>query len=136
MCGIVGYTGNKPAEKVLLDGLKRLEYRGYDSAGFSLAGDHKLLTVKAVGKVKNLEDEAQKYGELKQTCGIAHTRWATHGVPSVRNAHPHLDNSGKFALIHNGIIENYAELKDKLLAKGCKFVSETDSEVLVNLISE
>ena len=136
MCGIVGYTGNKPAEKVLLDGLKRLEYRGYDSAGFSLAGDHKLLTVKAVGKVKNLEDEAQKYGELKQTCGIAHTRWATHGVPSVRNAHPHLDNSGKFALIHNGIVENYAELKDKLLAKGCKFVSETDSEVLVNLISE
>ena len=136
MCGIVGYTGNKPAEKVLLDGLKRLEYRGYDSAGFSLAGDHKLLTVKAVGKVKNLEIEAQKYGEMKQTCGIAHTRWATHGVPSVRNAHPHLDNSGKFALIHNGIIENYAELKDKLLAKGCKFVSETDSEVLVNLISE
>ena len=135
MCGIVGYTGNKPAEKILLDGLKRLEYRGYDSAGLSLGG-RELLTIKAVGKVRNLEQEARKYGELKQTIGIAHTRWATHGAPSVRNAHPHVDNSGKFAIVHNGIIENYAELKQKLVEKGYTFSSDTDTEVVANLIAE
>ncbi len=135
MCGIVGYTGNKPAVKILLDGLKRLEYRGYDSAGFSLGGE-KLLTVKAVGKVRNLEQETLKYGELSATTGIAHTRWATHGIPSVKNAHPHVDNSGRFAVVHNGIIENYAELKQKLIAQGYTFSSDTDTEVVANLIAE
>lgn len=135
MCGIVGYTGNKPAVKILLDGLKRLEYRGYDSAGFTLGGES-LKTIKAVGKVRNLEQEALACGELTSTTGIAHTRWATHGVPSVRNAHPHVDNSGKIAVVHNGIIENYAELKQKLIAEGYTFASDTDTEVVANLISE
>ena len=135
MCGIVGYTGNKPAVKILLDGLKRLEYRGYDSAGFTLGGES-LKTIKAVGKVRNLEQEALACGELTWTSGIAHTRWATHGVPSVRNAHPHVDNSGKIAVVHNGIIENYAELKQKLIAEGYTFASDTDTEVVANLISE
>lgn len=135
MCGIVGYTGNKPAVKILLDGLKRLEYRGYDSAGFTLGGES-LKTIKAVGKVRNLEQEALACGELTSTTGIAHTRWATHGVPSVRNAHPHVDNSGKIAVVHNGIIENYAELKQKLIAEGYTFTSDTDTEVVANLISE
>jgi len=135
MCGIVGYTGNKPAVKILLDGLKRLEYRGYDSAGLTLGGKE-LKTVKAVGKVRNLEQETLACGELTSTTGIAHTRWATHGIPSVRNAHPHVDNSGKIAVVHNGIIENYAELKQKLIAEGYTFASDTDTEVVANLISE
>ena len=135
MCGIVGFTGNRPAAQILIDGLKRLEYRGYDSAGISLAGN-KLITVKAVGKVKNLEAAVNELGPLPNTTGIAHTRWATHGAPSVKNAHPHVDSSGRFAVVHNGIIENYAELKQKLEQQGHKFVSDTDSEVIPNLIAE
>ena len=94
MCGIVGFTGNRPAAQILIDGLKRLEYRGYDSAGITLAGN-KLITVKAVGKVRNLEVAVNELGSLPNSTGIAHTRWATHGAPSVKNAHPHVDSSGR-----------------------------------------
>ncbi len=135
MCGIVGFTGSRPAAQILIDGLKRLEYRGYDSAGITLSGKD-LITVKAVGKVKNLEAAVNEHGPLPNTTGIAHTRWATHGAPSVKNAHPHVDSSGRFAVVHNGIIENYAELKQKLELQGHKFVSDTDSEVIPNLIAE
>ncbi len=136
MCGIVGYVGDKPAARVLLDGLKRLEYRGYDSAGMTLGGTA-LHTLKAVGKVKNLEQKLADAGqEFVNTIGIAHTRWATHGMPSEKNAHPHLDNTHRFAVVHNGIIENYMELRRRLEAKGHIFESETDSEVLPHLIAE
>lgn len=134
MCGIVGYIGkNKNAQQVLLDGLHRLEYRGYDSAGLCVLSGKKCKTFRAVGKVSALET---KIGEkdLAAKMGIAHTRWATHGKPSVVNAHPH--SSGKIHLVHNGIIENYAQLKDALIAKGHVFSSETDSEVVAHLIDE
>ncbi len=135
MCGIVGYTGNKNASEILINGLKRLEYRGYDSAGVTLAGKI-LTTVKAVGKVRNLEEKLKSLGAGRtETCGIAHTRWATHGAPSELNAHPHTDNRNEFAVVHNGIIENYVELRKKLESEGCHFVSETDSEVLPHLIA-
>ena len=135
MCGIVGYTGGKSAAGILIDGLKRLEYRGYDSAGLTLAGDG-LVTVKAVGKVRNLETALKERNIPSYTTGIAHTRWATHGAPSVKNAHPHLDGTGRFAVVHNGIIDNYVELKQKLEAQGHVFVSDTDSEVIPHLIAE
>ncbi len=134
MCGIVGYIGkNNRAGEVLLDGLKRLEYRGYDSAGMCLMDKQKEQTYKAIGKVSALE---KKIGKCctQMNMGIAHTRWATHGKPSVKNAHPH--KSGKIHLVHNGIIENYQELKDELSKKGHKFYSETDSEVVAHLIDE
>ena len=140
MCGIVGYVGNRSIVKTLLDGLKRLEYRGYDSAGLALLEEDKIQVVKTIGKVKNLENRIlNEYGDIEiagPTAGIAHTRWATHGAPSERNAHPHLDSSGRFAIVHNGIIENYLELKSHLQGKGRVFVSETDSEVLAHLIAE
>ena len=134
MCGIVGYIGNRKAYPVLIKGLKRLEYRGYDSAGVALISDNKDLNVyKAKGKVSELEAfAAQK--DISGTIGIAHTRWATHGEPCSVNAHPHYSSSEKLALIHNGIIENYAVLKEKLQAKGYVFKSSTDTEVLVQLI--
>jgi len=135
MCGIVGYTGSKPAVKILIDGLKRLEYRGYDSAGLTLAGKN-LVTIKAVGKVRNLEEKTKEAGSLTATTGIAHTRWATHGAPSEKNAHPHLSDDGRIAVVHNGIIENYASLKQKLIAQGHVFKSDTDSEVIPHLIAE
>ncbi len=138
MCGIVGYTGPRSTARVLLDGLKRLEYRGYDSAGAAVLTPERVEVVKALGKVRNLEAAARKKSEFMAAtgAGIAHTRWATHGAPSVINAHPHLDNSGTFAVVHNGIIENFRELRSHLTSRGCKFVSETDSEAIAHLISE
>ena len=134
MCGIVGYIGNKKANKVLINGLLKLEYRGYDSAGIAVLENNNIVCMKNVGRVSGLQ---QKKGinDLNSTMGIAHTRWATHGKPSEINAHPHLDCTGKFAVVHNGIIENYNELKTKLMDNGYTFVSQTDTEVIPNLIS-
>ena len=134
MCGIVGYIGNKEAFPILIKGLRRLEYRGYDSAGVALINkDAELNVFKTKGKVDNLVEFCSDKN-VSGTIGIAHTRWATHGEPSSVNAHPHYSQSRNLAIIHNGIIENYAELKAKLKAKGVKFVSDTDTEVLVQLI--
>ncbi len=134
MCGIVGYLGNEQAYPVLVKGLKRLEYRGYDSAGVAMIGDNGDLNVyKAKGKVSDLEHYCEDKN-VSGTIGIAHTRWATHGAPSQVNAHPHYSQSKNLALIHNGIIENYAELKKQLMDKGMTFKSDTDTEVLVQLI--
>lgn len=130
MCGIVAYTGKKEATSILIDGLRSLEYRGYDSAGIFLAGKGAL---KAVGPVNNLASKLTS--AYSSTAGISHTRWATHGVPSEVNAHPHTDESGKVWIVHNGIIENYKELKGMLEALGYKFASETDSEVVAHLIA-
>ncbi|KKT87667.1 MAG: glucosamine/fructose-6-phosphate aminotransferase, isomerizing, glucosamine-fructose-6-phosphate aminotransferase (isomerizing) [Parcubacteria group bacterium GW2011_GWC1_45_14] len=134
MCGIVGYVGRKKAVPVLIEGLKQLEYRGYDSAGISVVGNG-IETVKATGKVAVLENKLGG-NDFGAAVGIAHTRWATHGKPSDRNSHPHRDCSGKISLVHNGIIENYRELKELLVAKGHKFSSDTDSEVVAHLIEE
>ena len=135
MCGIVGYIGYRQAYPILIEGLKRLEYRGYDSAGVALvSGVHQLNVYKSVGKVADLERVAEKQ-DVSGCAGIAHTRWATHGEPSTVNAHPHCSSDGRLALVHNGIIENYAALKDKLIDKGYAFKSNTDTEVLVQLIS-
>ena len=140
MCGIVGYTGKRGCVTTLLDGLKRLEYRGYDSAGLAVLETERLKVVKSVGKVKNLEASATEIWSDPEACkgltGIAHTRWATHGAPTETNAHPHLDNTGKFAIVHNGIIDNYLELRKHLQDQGCTFKSETDSEALAHLISQ
>ena len=134
MCGIIGFSGTSEAKSVILDGLKRLEYRGYDSAGIAIQNGNKINMVKASGKVDNLVLMAEKDKNLVGTCGIGHTRWATHGVPSDINAHPHMSGDGKFAIVHNGIIENHAEIKNKLIEKGIKFLSETDTEVIVQLL--
>ncbi|HPF33654.1 MAG TPA: glutamine--fructose-6-phosphate transaminase (isomerizing), partial [Candidatus Sabulitectum sp.] len=133
MCGIVGYVGHGKALDVLLSGLKRLEYRGYDSAGYSLQTDHSLLVRKCMGRVSDLEkmDAGDAAGA---TTGIAHTRWATHGEPSQVNAHPHSDSSGKISLVHNGIIENYKQIRNRLEKSGVEFESETDTEVLAKLV--
>ena len=133
MCGIVGYTGPKQAYPIVLKGLKRLEYRGYDSSGVALIKDGKLAVHKKKGKVAELED-ALVGVNLDSNIGIGHTRWATHGEPSDRNAHPHTSANGNFAMIHNGIIENYNLLKNELLNKGYTFTSDTDTEVLLNFI--
>ena len=134
MCGIVGYIGKKPAYPILIKGLKRLEYRGYDSAGVAMVSDSGSLNVyKAKGKVDNLTDYCADK-DVTGSIGIAHTRWATHGEPSARNAHPHYSQSKNLAIIHNGIIENYADIKTKLQAKGVQFASDTDTEVLVQLV--
>ncbi len=133
MCGIVGYIGYREAFPILINGLKRLEYRGYDSAGCAMLHDGHLNVYKAKGKVSDLE-RATEGKDTAGTLGIAHTRWATHGVPSETNAHPHVSQSGKLALVHNGIIENYAILRERLMKKGIKFYSETDTEILVKLI--
>ncbi len=132
MCGIVGYIGNKEALPILINGLKRLEYRGYDSAGISIIGEE-IQTYKVKGRVKDLEDFV-KEKDITGTIGIGHTRWATHGEPNNENAHPHVSTHGKFIVIHNGIIENYSTLKESLLEIGYTFKSETDTEVLANLI--
>lgn len=134
MCGIVGYIGFRPAYPILISGLKRLEYRGYDSAGIALLNGT-IRLYKAKGKVKNLEDLVTG-SDISGTVGIAHTRWATHGEPNDVNAHPHLSPSGKLALIHNGIIENYASIKQELIKRGYFFKSSTDTEVLVYLIED
>ncbi len=133
MCGIVGYIGKQKASPILLAGLSKLEYRGYDSAGIAVIEEGKICIEKDKGRVKNLYDN-EKIEKLNGTIGIAHTRWATHGIPSKINSHPHADNSGCFAVVHNGIIENYIELRDFLLDNGYKFASETDTEVIPNLI--
>ena len=134
MCGIVGYVGNNNVYDILIKGLHRLEYRGYDSAGLALSSPKGRINIyKSQGKVSNLE-EFCKDKDLEATCGIAHTRWATHGEPSDCNAHPHFSEDGNLALVHNGTIENYQVLKDALIAQGCTFHSETDTEVLVQLI--
>jgi glucosamine--fructose-6-phosphate aminotransferase (isomerizing) len=133
MCGIVGYVGNGKALGVLLSGLKRLEYRGYDSAGYSLQNDHSLVVRKCTGRVADLE--GMNPGDaLNASTGIAHTRWATHGEPTTANAHPHSDSSGRISLVHNGIIENYKSLRKKLTARGLSFESQTDTEVLAKLV--
>ncbi len=133
MCGIVGYLGNRAAYPILKQGLERLEYRGYDSAGVALLHDGALTVCKTKGKVSDMDAKAEAY-TLEGHLGLGHTRWATHGEPNDRNSHPHLSNNGQIALVHNGIIENYDTLKKELLRKGFEFHSETDTEVLVNLI--
>ena len=134
MCGIVGYIGKKEAYPILIKGLRRLEYRGYDSAGVAMIGkDGQLNVYKAKGKVDNLTEYCTDK-DVSGNIGIAHTRWATHGEPSARNAHPHYSQSKNLAIIHNGIIENYADIKAKLISKGVKFQSDTDTEVLVQLV--
>src|SRR5262245_14606790 len=128
MCGIVGYIGSKDVSEVIVDGLRRLEYRGYDSAGIAVVKDGKIEIRRSPGKLRNLEGILVRE-PVNGHYGIGHTRWATHGRPSEENAHPHRDGSGKVVVIHNGIIENYIELKRELAAAGCKFVTETDTEV-------
>ncbi|MFA6525311.1 MAG: glutamine--fructose-6-phosphate transaminase (isomerizing) [Patescibacteria group bacterium] len=135
MCGIVGYIGSKSAKPILLDGLKKLEYRGYDSAGIAIFENDGIQLEKRKGKIAVLE-EALKDKEWKGTVGISHTRWATHGKPSSVNAHPHTDCKEKIAIVHNGIIENYLQIKNRLIEKGHNFITETDSEVLAHLIEE
>ena len=134
MCGIVGYVGKQKAASIILEGLKRLEYRGYDSAGVAVLQNERIDVAKKAGRVENLVKEAARH-RFTGTTGIGHTRWATHGGVTDANAHPHLSSDGKFALIHNGVIENYAAIKKFLLAKGYSFQSETDTEVLCNLIA-
>ncbi len=133
MCGIVGYIGNKEAYPIIINGLKRLEYRGYDSAGF-IVNAEKFVSEKTKGKVSDLEEKAAKDVIPTATFGMGHTRWATHGVPNDKNSHPHLSNSGKLAIIHNGIIENYQSIKQRLQQEGYVFHSDTDTEVLINFI--
>jgi len=135
MCGIVGYIGNRSAAPILLEGLRRLEYRGYDSAGISTVSGNRLLIQKRSGKIGELERQLMDR-DIAGTLGIGHTRWATHGEPNLENAHPHDDCTGKIALIHNGIIENFAVLKRELQAKGHHFKTQTDTEALVHLIEE
>ncbi len=136
MCGIVGYIGNIPAKSLLVEGLKRLEYRGYDSAGLAVLGDEGLDVERAVGRVANLEAKLESRAGFDGTLGIAHTRWATHGAVTETNCHPHTDNAGNICLVHNGIIENYAALRTVLGERGHEFHTETDTEVLACLISE
>ncbi|MCR4666255.1 MAG: glutamine--fructose-6-phosphate transaminase (isomerizing) [Desulfovibrio sp.] len=137
MCGIVGYTGHRPAIPVAFEGLEHLEYRGYDSAGIGYGFQNKLEVVRSAGKLKNLSEKiSHSTTALTVTCAIGHTRWATHGVPEERNAHPHISNDKSLILVHNGIIENYLEIKENLVRKGYTFHSDTDTEVLVNLIAE
>lgn len=135
MCGIVGYTGPRQAFSIVLDGLKRLEYRGYDSAGIAIVQQNKLHVFKKEGKVANLEAVVSDHDVSSHTA-IGHTRWATHGEPSDKNAHPHYTPDGQIAMIHNGIIENYQTIKNELLSKGYEFKSDTDTEVLLYFIAE
>ena len=133
MCGIIGYIGHKKASPILINGLLRLEYRGYDSAGISTVEKNGLSIMKDKGRVKNLYN-LDGIDDLTGTIGIAHTRWATHGKPSKENSHPHLDNSNNFSVVHNGIIENYNDLRKFLIDNGYTFRSQTDTEVIPNLI--
>ena len=135
MCGIVGYTGNSQAAPILLHGLSKLEYRGYDSAGLAVRdGEKNVEIIKAKGRLKVLAEKTNNGESVPGTCGIGHTRWATHGEPSEINAHPHMSDDGDVVAVHNGIIENYQELKDKLTRKGYTFYSSTDTEVAVKLV--
>ena len=134
MCGIVGYTGAQQASPLLLEGLKKLEYRGYDSAGIAVVKDGKISLSKVTGRIANLSEKTDGGRLLPGCTGIGHTRWATHGAPTDTNAHPHVSNDGRFAVVHNGIIENYLELREELTEKGYRFSSETDTEVIVHLV--
>src|ERR1700712_5433791 len=136
MCGIVGYIGPKPCVPVIMEGLARLEYRGYDSAGIAVAGGgHELQLRRAPGKLRNL-DVILAVNPVHGTYGIGHTRWATHGRPTEENAHPHRDGTGTLVVVHNGIVENYLALKNALIAKGHKFMSETDTEIIAHVIQD
>ena len=134
MCGIVGYIGAQQATPILLDGLARLEYRGYDSAGVAVYSDGILKVAKAKGRLQVLSDMLQRGAAIHGQVGIGHTRWATHGAPSDINAHPQVSRSGKIAVVHNGIIENYSALKEFLVSQGVPFASDTDTEVVAQLI--
>ena len=134
MCGIVGYIGNMQAAPILLDGLAKLEYRGYDSAGISVFNGENIDTVKTKGKIKDLRELTDDGKNIHGTVGIGHTRWATHGEPSDVNSHPHVNASETIAVVHNGIIENYLELKNRLISRGYVFQSETDTEVVTLLM--
>ena len=134
MCGIVGYTGTQDAAPILLNGLKKLEYRGYDSAGIAVVNDNNISISKVTGRISNLCEKTNDGQLLPGNLGIGHTRWATHGAPTDTNAHPHTSNDGKFAVVHNGIIENYMELREELIDNGYHFESQTDTEVVVHLI--
>ena len=134
MCGIVGYTGSQEAAPILLEGLKKLEYRGYDSAGIAVINDSRISVCKVTGRIANLCEKTADGKNCPGTVGIGHTRWATHGAPTDTNAHPHMSNDGKFAVVHNGIIENYIALREELIQKGYRFESQTDTEVIVHLI--
>src|SRR5437867_6153518 len=136
MCGIVGYVGNKQVVPLIIDGLRKLEYRGYDSAGIAVVDEkHNLEVRRAEGKLRNLE-EALRQKPLDGTYGLGHTRWATHGRPTEENAHPHRDCTGRVVVVHNGIIENYLQLKRALQHRGHTFKTETDTEVMAHLIEE
>ena len=134
MCGIVGYTGSQEAAPILLEGLKKLEYRGYDSAGIAVLNGNVIAVNKVTGRIANLCERTANGKNCPGTVGIGHTRWATHGAPTDTNAHPHMSNDGKFAVVHNGIIENYIALREELIQKGYRFESQTDTEVIVHLI--
>lgn len=134
MCGIIGFTGTQEAAPILIDGLKKLEYRGNDSAGIAVNGENGLEMVKTTGKIDNLCKKLEA-SPVSGHSGIGHTRWATHGVPNDTNAHPHMSRDGRFAVVHNGIIENFSELREELVEKGCDFISDTDTEVIVHLLS-
>ena len=134
MCGIVGFTGKQSAAPILLDGLQKLEYRGYDSAGIAVMDQAQIEVVKVTGRIANLCEKTKDGADVPGTTGIGHTRWATHGAPTEENAHPHLSNDGRFAVVHNGIIENYMALREELIKEGYHFESETDTEVIVHLI--
>ena len=134
MCGIVGYVGSHQAAPVLLDGLAKLEYRGYDSAGIAVEGENGIQVQKATGKLKVLSELTHDGASLPGTVGIGHTRWATHGAPTTENAHPHVSRGGEIAIVHNGIIENFIKLRQKMESKGYQFVSETDTEVVAHLL--
>ena len=137
MCGITGYIGYREAYPIVVNGLQRLEYRGYDSAGIMMFDGEKIHVSKTKGKVSDLKNITDKNPELKKgNIGIGHTRWATHGVPNDVNSHPHTSMSGDLVIVHNGIIENYDTIKKELIARGYTFKSDTDTEVLVNLIEE
>src|SRR5437899_11575402 len=135
MCGIVGYIGPKKVVPVVIEGLRKLEYRGYDSAGIAVVNDGKLEVRRAPGKLRNLEEAIQK-SRIEGTYGIGHTRWATHGRPTEENAHPHRDCTGQIVVVHNGIIENYLELKEQLQREGHQFVTETDTEIVAHLVEK
>ena len=135
MCGIIGYTGRREAVPILMDGLRKLEYRGYDSAGIAVLEDEGIIFDKTAGKISALEEKI-KGKKYTAVCGIAHTRWATHGEPTTTNAHPHFDTNEKIAIVHNGIIENYRSLREYLEKNGHTFKTETDTEILAHLIEE
>ena len=135
MCGIVGYIGNEQAAPILLDGLAKLEYRGYDSSGIAVRDNNEdTVVIKAKGKLSELAEKTDTGSAVKGCCGIGHTRWATHGAPSETNAHPHVSNDRSVIAVHNGIIENHTEIREKLLRQGYVFRTQTDTEAVVNLI--